>query len=64
MRKAYHFRAFQVTKIALYHALAKLPEPNTTHRFYGGTAENYVTLPYQQKCRVAVYKAMPYMDTL
>ena len=37
MRKAYRFRAFQVTKIALYHALGKLPEPNATHKFYGGT---------------------------
>jgi transposase len=34
MRKAYGFRTFRVTEIALYHALAKLPEPNATHRFY------------------------------
>ena len=33
MRKAYGFRTFRVTEIALYHALAKLPEPNATHRF-------------------------------
>ena len=32
MRKAYGFRTFRVTEIALYHALAKLPEPNTAHR--------------------------------
>jgi transposase len=34
MRKSYGFRTFHVTEIALYHALGKLPEPETTHRFY------------------------------
>jgi transposase len=34
MRKAYGFRTFRITEIALYHALAKLPEPNLAHRFY------------------------------
>ena len=34
MRKAYGFRTFRVTEIALYHALAKLPEPTPAHRFY------------------------------
>ena len=34
MRKAYGFRTFHVTEIALYHALGKLPEPTTAHRFY------------------------------
>jgi transposase len=34
MRKAYGFRTFRVTEIALYHALAKLPEPQIAHRFY------------------------------
>jgi transposase len=34
MRKAYGFRTFRVTEIALYHALGKLPEPIVTHRFY------------------------------
>jgi transposase len=34
MRKAYGFRTFHVTEIALYHALGKLPEPIITHRFY------------------------------
>jgi transposase len=34
MRKAYGFRTFHVTGIALYHALGKLPEPVVTHRFY------------------------------
>jgi len=34
MRKAYGFRTFRVTEIALYHALGKLPEPHLTHRFY------------------------------
>jgi transposase len=33
MRKSYGFRTFHVTEIALYHALGKLPEPETTHRF-------------------------------
>jgi transposase len=34
IRKAYGFRTFRVTEIALYHALAKLPEPTAAHRFY------------------------------
>jgi transposase len=34
MRKSYGFRTFRVTELALYHTLAKLPEPNSTHRFY------------------------------
>jgi transposase len=34
MRKAYGFRTFRVTEIALYHALGKLSEPHATHRFY------------------------------
>jgi transposase len=33
-RKAYGFRTFRCHEIALYHALGKLPEPATTHRFY------------------------------
>ena len=34
MRKAYGFRTFRITEIALYHALGKLPEPHAAHRFY------------------------------
>ncbi len=34
MRKAYGFRTFRVLKLALYHSLAKLPEPETTHDFF------------------------------
>jgi transposase len=34
MRKAYGFRTFRVTELALYHALGRLPEPQLTHRFY------------------------------
>jgi transposase len=34
MRKSYGFRTFHVTETALYHALGKLPEPATAHRFY------------------------------
>lgn len=33
MRKAYGFRSFDVLKIALFHQLGDLPEPNPTHRF-------------------------------
>lgn len=33
MRKAYGFRTFRATEIALYHVLGKLPEPQLTHRF-------------------------------
>jgi transposase len=32
-RKAYGFRSFEVLKIALYHTLGRLPEPEVTHRF-------------------------------
>jgi transposase len=33
MRKSYGFRTFHATELALYHALGKLLEPETTHRF-------------------------------
>lgn len=32
-RKAYGYRNYEVLKIALFHALGHLPEPQTTHRF-------------------------------
>ncbi len=32
-RKSYGFRTYKCAEIALYHALGKLPEPGTTHRF-------------------------------
>lgn len=32
-KKAYGFRPFEVIKIALYHTLGNLPEPEATHRF-------------------------------
>ena len=32
-RKAYGFRSFEVIKVALYHTLGNLPEPEGTHRF-------------------------------
>ena len=34
IRKSYGFRTFNATEIALYHALGKLPEPETTHKFF------------------------------
>jgi transposase len=34
MRKAYGFRTFRMTELALYHVLGKLPEPKLTHSFY------------------------------
>ena len=34
MRKAYGFRTFRALELALYHSLAKLPEPETTHDFF------------------------------
>jgi transposase len=34
MRKAYGFRTFRVLELALYHSLAKLPEPETAHEFF------------------------------
>jgi Transposase len=34
MRKAYGFRTFRATVIALYHALGKLAEPPFTHTFF------------------------------
>ena len=33
IRKAYGFRDFKAAETALYHALAKLPEPKIFHRF-------------------------------
>lgn len=34
IRKSYGFRTLKATKIALYHALGDLPEPEFTHEFY------------------------------
>ena len=34
MRKAYGFRTFNATELALYHVLGKLPEPKIAHSFY------------------------------
>ena len=34
MRKAYGFRTFRSTELALYHVLGKLPEPRLAHSFY------------------------------
>jgi transposase len=34
MRKGYGFRTIDAWKYALFHALAKLPEPNFNHRFW------------------------------
>jgi transposase len=34
MRKSYGFRTFPVLELALYHSLAKLPEPQQTHEFF------------------------------
>ena len=34
MRKAYGFRTFRTLELALYHSLAKLPEPESTHDFF------------------------------
>jgi len=33
-RRAYGYKHFKTTEIALYHALGKLPEPEFTHRFF------------------------------
>ncbi len=34
MRKAYGFRTFKMTELALYHVLGKLPETKLAHSFY------------------------------
>jgi hypothetical protein len=34
MRRSYGFRTFRVLELALYHSLAKLPEPTMTHEFF------------------------------
>ena len=34
IRKAYGFKSLQAAEIALYHGLAKLPEPKTHHKFW------------------------------
>jgi len=33
-RKAYSYKHFKTTEIALYHALGRLPEPRFTHEFF------------------------------
>lgn len=35
IRRAFGFKSFRKTEIALYHALGCLPEPDTTHKFCG-----------------------------
>ncbi len=32
-RKSYGFRSYDVLKIALFHTMGNLPEPEMTHRF-------------------------------
>ncbi|NND72031.1 MAG: hypothetical protein HKN43_10670 [Rhodothermales bacterium] len=32
MRKTYGYKSFHTIETALYHAIANLPEPKTTHR--------------------------------
>ena len=32
-RRSYGFRTFKAIEMALYHALGRLPEPETAHRF-------------------------------
>jgi transposase len=34
IRKSYGFRTYRVLKLALYHSLGKLPEPESTHDFF------------------------------
>jgi len=34
MRRSYGFRTFRILELALYHSLAKLPEPMLTHEFF------------------------------
>ena len=34
MRRSYGFRTFRVLELALYHSLAKLPEPTLAHTFF------------------------------
>jgi transposase len=34
MRRSYGFRTFRVLELALYHSLAKLPEPILAHKFF------------------------------
>jgi transposase len=33
MRKSYGFKAYDTIKLALYHQLGNLPEPDFTHKF-------------------------------
>jgi len=34
IRKSYGFRSYRITELALYHSLARLPQPEFTHRFW------------------------------
>ena len=45
-RKAYGFSTFQMVEIALYHTLANLPEPETTHKA-NACVENRTQLRFQ-----------------
>ena len=33
IRKAYGYRSFEIMKVAIFHQLGDLPEPEVTHRF-------------------------------
>jgi len=34
IRKAFGFRSLEIAKVALYHQLGDLPEPQFTHKFW------------------------------
>jgi transposase len=34
MRRSYGFRTFRVLELALYHSLARLPEPTLAHKLF------------------------------
>ena len=45
MRKAYGFRTFRMTELALYHVLGKLPEPKLTHTLLRTNQKYFIRCP-------------------
>jgi hypothetical protein len=54
MRKSYGFRTYRVLELALYHALGKLPEPESTHDFLLTSQKNGGTRAFLHpgRCRI------------
>src|SRR5205807_7433467 len=56
MRKSYGFRTYRVLELALYHSLGKLPEPDSTHDFFGSSPKSVMGLEALRMDEVAVLR--------